>query len=183
MLTIHVEAKEMFDERNNTFMMFPETELRLEHSLISLSRWESKWKKPFLNIENPTKEELVDYICCMSVDKTIDPELVNSLNMEEMLTIRSYINDPQTATQIYDRRPNKGGNKSKFFTSEELYYWMIYYGIPFSCEKWPLNRLLVLIRICGIKGGTTSQAMDMNAIFAQNSKLNAARRAARANAK
>ncbi len=183
MLTMHIESKELFNERDNTFIIYPETELRLEHSLISLSRWESKWKKPFLNLDNPTKEELADYICCMSVDKSIDSSFVESLSADEMKTIRNYIHDPQTATQIYDRRPNRGASKSKFFTSEEVYYWKIYYGIPFSCEKWPLNRLLVLIRICGIKGGTSNQQMDMNAIFAQNGKLNAARRAAKMNGK
>ena len=183
MLMIHVAAKELFDEKTSTFIIYPETDLRLEHSLISLSRWESKWKKPFLNLESPTREEMADYICCMSVDKTIDPDFVANLSIEDFRKIRDYINDPQTATQIHDRRPNRGHNKSKFFTSEELYYWMIYYGIPFSCEKWPLNRLLTLIRICGVKGGTTQQAMDMNAIFAQNTALNNARRAGRMNGK
>lgn len=180
MLTIHIESKELFNERDNTFTIIPETEIRLEHSLISLSRWESKWKKPFLNLENPTKEEMADYICCMSVDKNVDIELVEHLGVDEFLKIRKYIADPQTATTISDRTPRKGGRKETY-TSEVIYYWMIYYGIPFSCEKWPLNRLLTLIRVCGIKGGTASSMMDMNAIFAQNKQLNAARRARRMN--
>lgn len=180
MLTVHIESKELFNEKDNTFIMIPETEIRLEHSLISLSRWESKWKKPFLNLENPTMEEMTDYICCMSVDKNVDPQLVAHLNKEELMKIRAYIADPQTATTISDRSPKKGGRK-EIYTSEVIYYWMIYYGIPFSCEKWPLNRLLTLIRVCGIKGGTSSQMMDMNAIFAQNTQLNAARKARRMN--
>lgn len=180
MLTIKIKSKELFDERSNTFIIVPETEIRLEHSLISLSRWESKWKKPFLNIENPTSEEMTDYICCMSVDKNIDPQLINYLDISEFKKIREYISDPQTATTITDRSPRRGGRR-EIYTSEVIYYWMIYYGIPFTCEKWPLNRLLTLIRVCGIKGGTSSQAMDMNAIFAQNSKLNAARKARRMN--
>ena len=180
MLTIHVQSKELFDERDNTFTIIPETELKLEHSLISLSRWESKWKKPFLNITSPTKEEMVDYICCMSLDKTVDHKTIENLDFNDFIKIKSYISDSQTATTITDRSPRKGGRK-EVYTSEVIYYWMIYYGIPFSCEKWPLNRLLTLIRICSIKGGTSNQMMDMNAIFAQNGKLNAARRARRMN--
>lgn len=180
MLTLNVKAKELFDERTSQFINVPNAELHLEHSLISLSRWESKWKKPFLNIEDPTNEEMTDYICCMSIDRTVDPEVIKHLNYEEVMKIREYISDPQTATKIYDRRPGHAG-RNKIFTSEEIYYWMIYYGIPFSCEKWPLNRLLTLVRICGIKGGTSTQEMSMNAIFAQNNKLNAARRAGRMN--
>lgn len=177
MLTIEVEPREMFNEQTGEFIQIPKTELRLEHSLISLSRWESKWKTPFLNLENPTQEQLIDYICCMSVDKTIGPEVVQSLPAADFIKIRQYIADPRTATTVSDRRNRKGGKK-EIFTSELLYYYMIYYGIPFSCEKWHLNRLLMLIRVCGVKGGTTNQEMTMNEIFAQNNRLNNARRAA-----
>lgn len=177
MLTIEVEAREMFNEHTGEFVQIQKTELHLEHSLISLSRWESKWKKPFLNLENPTQEQLVDYICCMSVDKPISHELVQSLPANDFIRIRDYIADSRTATTVSDRRARRGG-KSEVFTSELLYYYMIYYGIPFSCEKWHLNRLLMLIRVCGVKGGTTNQEMTMNEIFAQNTKLNNARRAA-----
>lgn len=177
MLTIEVEAKELFNERTGEFIPIPKTELRLEHSLISLSRWESKWKKPFLALENPTQEQMIDYICCMSVDKTVSPEVVSSLSPQDFMKIRDYIADSRTATTVNDRRNRRGG-KSEIFTSELLYYYMIYYGIPFSCEKWHLNRLLMLIRVCGVKGGTTNQEMTMNEIFAQNNRLNNARRAA-----
>ena len=180
MLRITIEEKELFDEQTNQFITVPRTELHLEHSLISLSRWESKWKKAFLNLNEPTQEETIDYICCMSTDKVLDPKIVQYISVSDFKRIHEYINDPQTATKIYDLRPSNR-NPNKQLTSEELYYWMIYYGVPFSCEKWNLNRLLTLIRICGIKGGTSNQAMDMNAIFAQNSKLNAARRAGRMN--
>lgn len=183
MLTIVIEAeeREMFDERTNQFITtpaVPRTELHLEHSLISLSKWESKWKKPFLNLENPTPEEMVDYICCMSVDKTVSHDLVKNMTQQDYIKIREYIADPRTATTVTDRRPKRGGRK-EIYTSELLYYYMIYYGIPFQCEKWHLNRLLMLIRVCGVKGGTTNQEMTMNEIFAQNTALNKARRAAR----
>ncbi len=176
MLTLVVEEKELFNERTGEFIQVPRTELHLEHSLISLSRWESKWKKPFLNIENPTSDEMIDYVCCMSVDKTIGHEVVSNLSAEDYIKIRDYISDPRTATTVSDRRPKRGG-KREVYTSELLYYYMIFYGIPFSCEKWHLNRLLMLIRVCGVKGGTTNQEMSLNEIFAQNTKLNRARRA------
>lgn len=178
MLTITIPEKEMFDESNGTFILIPETELHLEHSLISLSKWESKWKKPFLSKEDHTKEEIFDYIYFMSIDRNPDMMVIQSMPIECYKKVIEYIGDTQTATKIYDRRPQRGG-KTEIYTAEVLYYYMIYYGIPWTAEKWHLNRLMTLIRICGIKGGTTNQAMDMNAIFAQNRKLNAARRAPR----
>lgn len=178
MLKIKVSEKELFDERTGEFIKIPEMELHLEHSLISLSRWESKWKKPFLDTKNAerTAEEMVDYICCMSIDKEIDPTIIQSLPASEYIKIKDYIADPRTATTVHDRRAKRGG-KSEIYTSELLYYYMIYYGVPFSCEKWHLNRLLMLIKVCGVKGGTTNQEMSMNEIFAQNTALNRARRA------
>ena len=176
MLQITIQERELFNESNGEFIKIPKTELRLEHSLISLSRWESKWKKPFLGAEEHTKQETLDYIACMSIDKNIDPEIIEYMDVESYKKIMDYIGDPATATKVYDRRPQKPSRKQEIMTSEIIYYYMIYYGIPFSCEKWHLNRLLMLIRVCGVKGGTTNQAMDMNAIFAQNRALNAARR-------
>lgn len=178
MLTIKVPGKELFDESNGTFIILPETELHLEHSLISLSKWESKWKKPFLSKEEHTKEEIISYIYFMSVDRNPDIKIIENMGLDSYKEILEYIGDPNTATKIYDRRPQRGG-KTEIYTSEVLYYLMIYYGIPWAAEKWHLNRLMTLIRVCGIKGGTTNQAMDLNAIFAQNRKLNAARRAPR----
>ena len=176
MLTLTVEEKELFNERTGEFITIPKTELHLEHSLISLSRWESKWKKPFLNLENPTPDEMIDYICCMSIDKTISHEVASNLSAEDFIKIRNYIADTRTATTVSDRGPKRGGRR-EIYTSELLYYYMIYYGIPFSCEKWHLNRLMMLIRVCGVKGGTTNQEMSLNEIFAQNNKINKARRA------
>ena len=179
MLTIITPERELFDEATNSFITIPKTELRLEHSLISLSRWESKWKKPFLGNdpeEQHSKQEILDYIACMSIDKTVDPRSIEWLDVESYKKILEYISDSHSATKVYDRRPQRPGRKKETMTSELIYYYMIYYGIPFSCEKWHLSRLLMLIRVCGIKGGTTNQAMDMNAIFAQNRALNASRR-------
>ena len=177
MLTLSISAKELFDETSCEFLLFPATELHLEHSLISLSKWESKWKKPYLGKEEHSKEEVLDYIYFMSMDKNTDYNIIQHMDYNEYKEILEYIADPHTATKVYDRRPQKG--KPEIYTSEVLYYLMIYYGIPWAAEKWHLNRLITLIKVCGIKGGTTNQAMDMNAIFAQNRALNAARRSPR----
>ena len=178
MLTINIPQKELFNEKDSSFLILPETELHLEHSLISLSKWESKWKKPFLSKEDHSREEIISYIYFMSIDRNTDMQVIEHISLEQYKEILEYIGDSHTATKIYDRRPSTGG-KQEIYTSEVLYYLMIFYGIPWEAEKWHLNRLLTLIKVCGIKGGTTNQAMDMNAIFAQNRKLNAARRAPR----
>ena len=175
MLTLNVSEKELFDERTNSFINVPAATIHLEHSLISLSRWESKWKKPYLGKEEKTKEELDDYIACMCMDKNVDPLVFKHLGMDQYKQIMEYMADPHTATKIYDRRPNRGG-KEPVYTSEVLYYWMIYYGIPEAFEKWNLNRLMTLIRVCNIKGGTSQQEMDLNSIYAQNRQLHAARK-------
>ena len=176
MLTLKLPKKEMFNEATGEFIIFPDMELHMEHSLISLSKWESKWKKPYLNPKQEhSKEEILDYILCMVIDKNIDPEVVNHLGFEDYKKVIEYIGDPQTATKIYDRRPGRTG-KQEIYTSEVIYYYMIYYGIPWDAQKWHLNRLLTLIKVCGVKGGTTNQSMDMNSIFAQNKALNMARR-------
>ena len=107
MITIEVPETEYFDEEKNAFVYTPATELHLEHSLISLSRWESKWKKPYLSKEGHTREELLDYIGCMSMNsKPIDPLVIRNISADDLDKIIKYIGDPYTATKIYDRRPN-----------------------------------------------------------------------------
>lgn len=176
MLPITVPEMEFFDERTGTFINIKAQSLQLEHSLISLSRWESKWKKPFLNLVNPTIDELQDYVRCMSLNQSVDPNVFKALGPEQLAQIQEYIVDPHTATTITDRRISGRGYRNEVITSELIYYWMIYYEIPFTCEKWHLQRLLMLIRICGIKN-TPQKQMSKNSIFAQNKALNAKRRA------
>ena len=176
MLQLKIDDASFYDERTESFLDIKGQTIQLEHSLVSISKWEAKWKKPFLGTEEHTKQEVLDYIACMSIDKNVDLQTIECIDVESYKKIIDYIGDSATATKIYDRSPRRGSKKQETMTSEIIYYYMIYYGIPFSCEKWHLNRLLMLIRVCGIKGGTTNQAMDMNAIFAQNRALNAARR-------
>ncbi len=178
MLQLKVPAREFYDESSATFINRPEVELELEHSLISLSRWESKWKKPFLSEATHTREELQDYIRCMTINqKAVDPEVFKLLDFGIIKQVEEYISDPYTATTITSREPVRAASRAQKITSELIYSWMIANDIPFQCEKWHLNRLLMLIRICSIHN-TPMKKMSKRDIFAQNRALNAKRRAA-----
>ena len=151
MLTLQIPPREFFDERKQEFINFEGCSLQMEHSLISLSEWEAKWKKPFLNKpESRTNEELLDYFRCMTITKNVDPLAFKSLTQEHINTIVNYINDPMTATWFSeDGKPNK--RPTEVVTSELIYYCMIAQNMPFECRKWHLNRLLTLIRVCNVK--------------------------------
>jgi len=176
MLTIHIPEKELFNEQDNSFTTIKATDVHLEHSLISLSKWESKWKKPYLDNKELTQKEIFDYFKCMIIDKNVDPEILNVIDIDAIQQILDYIKDPHSATTVTDRRPGRS-RRNETVTSELIYYWMIYYNIPHEYEKWHLNRLMMLIRVCGVKGGTANQQMDLNAIYAQNNAIRAKRRA------
>ena len=177
MFQITVPALEFFDSSTATFINRPEQTLELEHSLISLSRWESKWKKPFLSETAHTKEEIQDYIRCMTINqKGVDPEFYKMLDTSVIKQVEDYISDPHTATTITTRGVTRA-QRAQRITSELIYSWMIANDIPFQCEKWHLNRLLTLIRICSIHN-TPQKKMSKRDIFAQNRALNAKRRAA-----
>lgn len=177
MLTIKVPQEEYYTEEDNTFHIFPGATLQLEHSLISLSKWESKWKKPFLTSAAKTKEELKDYIRCMTVNGASD-EVYDHLTRENIEAVNSYIHDPYSAT-TFKQAPGtarKRGGETQ--TSELIYYYMVALEIPFECQKWHLNRLLTLIHICAIKNDPKGQKkMSPSAVMSQNKALNAARRA------
>ncbi len=175
MLRITIPEREYYDEGKGEFVYSKGANLQLEHSLMSLSRWESKWKKPFLSNKDPLSlEEWVDYVRCMTINQGVSPEIYYSIGTKELKEIQDYIGDPHTATTIYDRRPNSY-HRQETITSELIYYWMIDCGIPFECEKWHLNRLLMLIRVCHIKQ-TPERKMSRQSVFAQNKELNALRR-------
>lgn len=176
MLQIALPETEFYDESTGSFRYTKAVTLQLEHSLVSLSRWESKWKKPFLNPKEPlSREELIDYVRCMTINQNIPDEVYQALRVQDLQDIQNYIGDPHTATTITDRRPNRS-SRAEIITSELIYYWMVACGIPFECQKWHLNRLLTLIRICNIKQGP-EQKMSRQSIYAQNKALNDARRA------
>lgn len=176
MLQLDIPYQEFYNEATGEFDYVEPCTLSLEHSLISLSKWESKWKKPFMSDKGNTREEIVDYVRCMTLNQKVDQKVYQRLTNTQLEKVKDYITDPATATTIVDRRVNAKRPTKEIITSEVIYYQMIAFGIPFSCEKWHLNRLLMLIRICGIKG-TPSQMSQLD-IFKENRELNAARRMA-----
>lgn len=173
MLEITTNSKELYNEQANEFYTISSVKLQLEHSLISISQWESKWCKPFLNTPNKTNEEILDYIRCMTINKGVDPNVYLCLSQRNINEIVRYIEAPMTATTIHDSR--KRPPSRQVITAELIYYWMILYQIPFECQKWHLNRLLMLIRVCTVK--SSSEKMDSKTAAQQRLALNQARRA------
>ena len=179
MLRITIPEQELYDERTNKIITTKAVTLQLEHSLVSISKWEARWKKPFISESgenNKTTEETIDYIKCMTITQNVDPKVYNFLTVENIREINSYIESPMTATTI--KETESGKTKKEIITSELIYYWMVANEIPFECEKWHLNRLLTLIRVCSIKN-TPPKKMSKSEILSRNAKLNAARRKAR----
>lgn len=162
----------MFNEKTGEFFNTKEQTLQLEHSLVSLSKWESKWNKAFLSKEQKTTEQILDYIRCMTITQNVNPDVYNALTNENIETINNYINSPMTATVFYDKNSKKS---NETVTSELIYYWMIALNVPMECQRWHLNRLLTLIRVCNIKN-TPPKKMNKRELMSRNAALNAARR-------
>jgi len=173
MLTIKIPDSEIFNEDTSEFIRVKGTTLQLEHSLVSISKWESKWCKPFLGSSTKTNEEMLDYIRCMSINSNAPDELFYSLGKNELDMISDYISAEMTATTFRKDQVTRGSRE--IVTSELIYYWMISMNIPFECQKWHLNRLLTLIRVCSIKN-TPPKQLGKQALLARNRELNAARR-------
>ena len=174
MLQLTIKGEELFDERTLRFIPAKSTTLQLEHSLVSLSKWECKWKVHYLNNDKLTPEMSIDYVRCMTLTQCVDPEIYNQLTEADMKMIRDYIDDPMTATTF--RKSNRPPSR-QIVTAEIIYYWMVTLGIPFDpCQKWHLNRLLTLIRVCDEKN-SPKKKMSKRDAMAQQKSLNAARRA------
>lgn len=166
-------SPEGWDEKTETFVEPRTKTLQLEHSLVSISKWESKWEKAFISKKDKTAEETLDYIKCMTINKNVDPEVYDYLTTEHFQQVQEYINAPMTATYFSEDKNGKKNNET--ITSELIYYWMIALQIPVDFDKWHLNRLLTLIRVCNIKNSPPKK-MSKRAIMSRNASLNAARR-------
>lgn len=173
MLQLVIPKREYYDQAKGEFVYCKEQTLTLEHSLISISKWEAKWKKPFLGKEPKTYEESVDYVRCMTLNTNADPNAYLGLTQKQFDQISKYIDDPMSATWFNEQE--KKGNSRQVVTSELIYYWMVAFQIPFECQKWHLNRLLTLVRICEIKN-QPSKKMKKHDLYSRNRALNAARR-------
>ena len=175
MLQITIPAIEMYDERNNQFISTEEQTLLLEHSLVSLSKWESKWCKAFLSKHAKTVEETIDYIKCMTITQNVPDEAYNHLTRDNIEQINKYIEAPMTATHFMEDTHGRRSNET--ITSELIYYWMIALNIPFECQTWHLNRLLALVRVCNIKNQPNKGSRKLSqADISKRNAINAARR-------
>ena len=178
MLYLIVPKTSCFDEINDMFIDIEETKLQLEHSLVSISKWESKYCKPFLDRNyDRTYEETIDYVRCMTVNKINDDRVYFCLTPSMIQEINEYIVNPMTATTVRDTGKNTG---RQIITSELIYCWMIELNIPIECEKWHLNRLMMLIRVCNARNpnNTANKKMSRGDMARQNTSLNTARRKA-----
>ncbi len=173
MLSITIKSVELYNPIKEEFTTTKERSLVLEHSLVSISKWESKWKKAFLGKDPKTSEETLDYIKCMTISKNVDDETYGLLSQENIEEIHDYIADEMTATTITQPA---GKASREIITSELIYYWMVAMQIPFECQKWHLNRLLVLVNVCNVKN-QPQKKMSKREIAARNKQLNAERRA------
>ena len=173
MLQITIPATELWDERTEQFITTKEKTLRLEHSLVSLSKWEARWNKVFLSKKEKSEEEILDYVKCMTITQNVDPLVYYCLTSENFEQINAYIEASMTATTF--SQTGGGQNNREQITSELIYYWMISFNIPFECQKWHLNRLLTLIRVCSVKNQPPKKRSTAD-IMRHNAELNAARR-------
>lgn len=173
-ITIIVPEKDFYDPKANRFITVKRTKLTLEHSLLSLSKWEMKWHKAYLSKEPKTEEQNLDYIRCMCLTEPNDPNVFYALTTQNVKDIAAYISDPMTATTFnkQDKRPSR-----EIITNELIYFWMTSFNIPFDpCQKWHLNRLMTLIEVASIKN-QPSKKMSKKDIYSRNTALNAQRRA------
>lgn len=174
MLKLTIIGTEYFNEETETFESVDDFDLELEHSLLSLSKWEMKYKKPFLSREKKTAEETLYYVEAMIITPNYPNDILYRLSHADIGRINEYIESSESAT-TFGAMPERGGI-GEVITSELVYYWMVAFNIPFECESWHLNRLFALIRICNIKN-SPSKKMSPGEISARNRRINAERRA------
>lgn len=176
MLQITLSSKDLWDEVNSEFVLVNEANLVLEHSLLSISKWESKWKKPFLTQTPKTKEELNDYVRCMTIKSSNnDPSIYKYISDKELIQIQEYMDDSMTATR-FPANQGSGSKNGEEITSELIYYWLSAAQIPFEVQTWHINRLFTLLRISSVKN-QPAKKMSRKDTMMSNQSLNAMRRA------
>jgi hypothetical protein len=177
-LKITIPATELFNDETNKFINVKETTLELEHSLVSLSKWEQKWQVPFLGREQKTHEQTLDYIRCMNLSpEEIPPEVFLAITNDTINQIGEYINNKMTATWFSEVPGQKGPRTGEVLTAEVIYYWLVALTIPFEVQHWHLNRLLTLVRVTNIKNDPKKKLMPRNEAAAQQRMLNEQRKA------
>lgn len=174
MLKIIIESEELYDEETNTFQMTQSFEFELEHSLLSLSKWEAHYQKPFLSSGKLSAEEIIQYVKYMILTPNVTEKMIDTSSNKIFSEVNDYINSSQSAT-TFGEMPQKRG-PGEVITSELIYYWMVAFNIPFECETWHLNRLFSLIRICNIKNSKPTKT-SRHDIAMRNRELNEKRKA------
>lgn len=187
MLTITIPGGEFYDEENERFFETKGKTIVIEHSLVSISKWESKWKKPFPGYQTEkvakannitfTPEDFVDYLRCMCITQNVDPLIIPNLPGDILLKIKSYMEDPMTAT-TFKQLPGGSQGGNKIVTNEMVYFWMVSYRIPFEAAKWHINRLLTLINIASVENAPKKK-MSSKEVANNYRAINAARRKAK----
>ena len=176
MLTLVVDATDVYDEETQTFKQQGGIVLHLEHSLVSLSKWESIHEKPFLGDENRTEDEIRSYVECMLLTENPPGDFLNMLSEGDYQKIETYVQRKMTATWFSEQPGAPTPRHTEIITSELIYYWMTAFKIPFECQYWHLNRLFTLIRICNLKQDKPKK-MSRSEVARRNRELNAQRKA------
>ena len=174
MLSLQIQGCDFWDESTNQFVPMKSQVLQLEHSLVSISKWEAKYKKPFLSREGRTREETLDYIKAMTITQNVNPLLYNLITDDHIRKVNEYIDDPMSATTI--KKQEGKGNAFKIITSEEIYASMVELRVPAEYQKWHFNRLMMLLRVLGERNKPPKK-MRKSELARRNRSLNAARRA------
>lgn len=178
---IHIPKREYFIDETNEFLNFPETDIEIEHSLVSISVWEAKYHKPFLSTQK-TQEETLDYIKMMVIGELPDDSDIffSTLPKNIVDEIKEYIDNPMTATVFSEEeeKKTKGTSSNEFVTAETIYYWMTAQNIPFDCEMWHINKLVALIKMCALKNqpdDKKKKKMTSSDLALRRAKMEAAR--------
>lgn len=177
MLRITIPSGDYYDERKQEFYHSEGQKILLEHSLVSLAKWEARWHKPFLSAKEMSRAETIDYIRCMTLTENVNPMAYSLLTNSDLDMVTQYINEPMTATTFSKRQGEGKGSSRKIITAEVIYYWMVALQIPFEpCERWHLNKLLTLIKVCNIEGQPKKKKLSALDTMKENTELNRARR-------
>jgi len=174
MLVITIEGQELYNDETGEFITVTPKTLNLEHSLVSVSKWESKFGEPFLTEKPKEPHEIMEYVYFMIKTPGVDPGVASDFSQQNFLEVNDYINSTQTAT-TFGEMPSRRGT-GEVITAELIYYWLIAFNIPWDCQKWHINRLFALIRICNIKQEKPKK-MNRSEIAKRNAELNAKRKA------
>lgn len=175
MLELYVPPNEIYLEDKEEFFYFKGGKLQLEHSLISIRKWEAKHHKPYLSTDK-TKEEILSYIKCMVLNREVDPIIYLFLTNEMIEKVAKYIEDPMTATWFNDSKIGASKRSNEVITAEIVYYWMISLHIPMEFERWHFNQLTTLIKVVSIKSSPPKKLTPQEAAE-ERARLNAERRA------